>query len=102
MRQDAFDNRTLNTFASIGTAFANRRRRNGNFAIAPVEGTAARKADHLRINIEDDVAKGIDNGFDAYRFIHCALPEVDLDAIDTSTQMFGRRLSAPLLVSCMT
>jgi len=103
MWQNAFDNRTLNTFASFGTAFANRRRRLGAIDVAPGNGTAARKADHLRINIEDDVAaKGIDNGFDAYRFVHCALPEMDLDAIDTTTELFGRRLAAPLLISCMT
>ena len=105
MWQNAFDNRTLNSFASFGNAFAQRRKRhsNGDIGVVSSDGTAARKADHIRINLEDDVAaKGIDNGFDAYRFIHCALPEVDLDAIDTSTEVFGRRLAAPLLVSCMT
>jgi isopentenyl-diphosphate delta-isomerase len=104
MWQNAFDNKALSTFASMGSAFINRRARNGNGGLTSVEsGTASRKADHIRINIEDDVAaKGIDNGFDAYRFVHCALPEVDLDAIDMSTELFGRRLAAPILISCMT
>ncbi|MBV8367022.1 MAG: type 2 isopentenyl-diphosphate Delta-isomerase [Candidatus Eremiobacteraeota bacterium] len=104
MWQNAFDNKAVSTFASIGSAFVNRRARTGNGSLAPVDGgTASRKADHIRINIEDDVAsKGIDNGFDAYRFVHCALPEVDLDAIETSTELFGRRLAAPILISCMT
>lgn len=65
--------------------------------------TPSRKAEHLRINIERDVAgKGVDTGFDAYRFEHRALPEIDLTDVDLSTQIFNRRLAAPLLISCMT
>ncbi len=67
------------------------------------KGTVARKADHLRINIEDDVtAKGISNGFDDYRLVHRALPEIDLEAVDTSLEVLGRQLSAPIFISCMT
>ncbi|HKF76282.1 MAG TPA: type 2 isopentenyl-diphosphate Delta-isomerase [Candidatus Dormibacteraeota bacterium] len=66
-------------------------------------GTVGRKADHIRINLEADVAaKGVTSGFEEYRFLHQALPEIDLDAVDTSVQLFGRRLRAPLLVSSMT
>ncbi|HEX3672186.1 MAG TPA: type 2 isopentenyl-diphosphate Delta-isomerase [Candidatus Cybelea sp.] len=65
--------------------------------------TPSRKAEHIRINVEHDVAaKGIDPGFDAYRFVHRALPEVDLTQVDSSVEIFGRRLAAPLLISCMT
>ncbi len=65
--------------------------------------TAARKADHIRINAERDVgAKGVGNGFERYTFAHQALPEIDLAEVDTSTRLFGRRLAAPLLISCMT
>src|SRR5579864_5387579 len=67
------------------------------------DGTVARKADHVRINLEGDVsAKGVGSGFDEYRFVNCALPEIDLDEVDTSTTIFGRKLSAPILISCMT
>jgi isopentenyl-diphosphate delta-isomerase len=63
---------------------------------------ASRKADHIRINLEEDVAaKGVGGGFDDYYFVHCALPEVDLDQVDPSTEVFGRRQHAPLLISCM-
>lgn len=66
-------------------------------------GTAGRKADHIRINLEENVAaKGITGGFEQYRFVHRALPEIDLAEVDTSTELFGRRLAAPLLISCMT
>jgi len=65
--------------------------------------TARRKADHLRINLEEDVrAKGITAGFEAYRFIHQALPELDLAAVRTGTTIFGKRLGSPLLISSMT
>ncbi|MHB8433596.1 MAG: type 2 isopentenyl-diphosphate Delta-isomerase [Candidatus Tyrphobacter sp.] len=65
--------------------------------------TAARKADHLRINVEEDVAaKGVTSGFERWRFDHCALPEIDLEDVDCSTSLFGRAMRAPLLISCMT
>jgi isopentenyl-diphosphate Delta-isomerase len=66
-------------------------------------GTVGRKADHIRINLHADVgAKGVDSGFEEYRFLHQALPELDLDAVDTSVEVLGRRLAAPLLISSMT
>jgi isopentenyl-diphosphate delta-isomerase len=65
--------------------------------------TARRKDDHLRINLEEDVrAKGIASGFDAYRFEHQALPEIDLGTLSTHSTLFGRSLAAPLLISSMT
>jgi len=65
--------------------------------------TVGRKAEHIRVNLQEDVgAKGVDSGFDAYRFLHQALPELDLDAVDTSVQVLGRRLAAPILISSMT
>ncbi|HET8998478.1 MAG TPA: type 2 isopentenyl-diphosphate Delta-isomerase [bacterium] len=74
----------------------------GQFATCSPSGVASRKADHVRINLEEDVAaKGIASGFDDYEFLHCALPELNLDRVDSSTELFGRRLSAPLLISCM-
>jgi isopentenyl-diphosphate Delta-isomerase len=69
----------------------------------PERTTPSRKAEHLRINIERDVSsKGINAGFDAYRFMHRALPELDLAEVDPSATLFGRRLAAPVLISCMT
>lgn len=65
--------------------------------------TVSRKAEHIRINLQADVgAKGVDSGFDGYSFLHQALPELDLSAVDTSVDLFGRRLAAPLLISSMT
>ena len=65
--------------------------------------STSRKAEHLRINIEQDVrAKGVSSGFERYRFAHCALPEIALDDVDLSVTHFGRVLRAPILISCMT
>jgi isopentenyl-diphosphate delta-isomerase len=70
---------------------------------SPGSRTASRKDEHLRINIDEDVAaKGIDAGFDGWRFIHRALPEIDLDDVTLGTTLLGHRVEAPLLVSCMT
>jgi isopentenyl-diphosphate delta-isomerase len=65
--------------------------------------TPSRKADHIRINIERDVAgKGVEAGFDAYRLTHRALPGIDISAVDTHVELFGKTLAAPILISCMT
>lgn len=74
----------------------------GRVAHRVADETAPRKADHLRVNLEEDVAaKGVASGFDDYRFLHRALPELNLDQVDLSTRLFGRQLAAPLLISCM-
>ncbi|RME55964.1 MAG: type 2 isopentenyl-diphosphate Delta-isomerase [Caldilineae bacterium] len=63
----------------------------------------SRKADHIRINLEEDVtAKGVTTGFERYRFVHQALPELHLEEVDPGVTLFGKRLSAPILVSSMT
>jgi len=74
------------------------------YPIKPTEdGVPSRKADHIRINLEADVAaKGVSSGFDEYRFIHRALPEVDLNEVDTRVEILGHKQAAPLLISCMT
>ena len=65
--------------------------------------TSSRKAEHLRINLEEDVAaKGVRTGFEAYRFMHCALPEIDLADVVTATTVLGWQLASPLFISCMT
>jgi len=70
--------------------------------MAQVTGTAARKADHIRINLEEDVRSGLTTGLERYHFVHQALPELNLADIDTSVKWFGKDLRAPLLISSMT
>ncbi len=41
-------------------------------------------------------------GFDDWRFVHEALPDLDHARIDLGVDFLGRRLKAPFLVSAMT
>ncbi|RMG91086.1 MAG: type 2 isopentenyl-diphosphate Delta-isomerase [Chloroflexi bacterium] len=62
-----------------------------------------RKADHIRINLEEDVQfRSITTGLEKYFFMHQALPELNLAEVDTSTSLFGKQLRTPLLISSMT
>ena len=63
----------------------------------------ARKREHIDTVLGADVsAKGVSTGFERFFFEHAALPELDLDAVDLSTRLFGRALKAPLLIASMT
>lgn len=65
--------------------------------------TQTRKADHLRVCLEEDVQfHQTTTGLEQYRFTHCCLPELDCTDIDLSTSFLGKTLSAPLLISSMT
>ncbi|MHC5935975.1 type 2 isopentenyl-diphosphate Delta-isomerase [Nostoc sp.] len=65
--------------------------------------TQNRKADHIRICLEEDVQSDqITNGLERYRFTHCCLPELNHNDIDLSTTFLGKHLGAPLLISSMT
>ncbi len=65
--------------------------------------TESRKVDHIRINLEQDVQfPNLTTGLEKYRFMHNALPEMHFNEVDTRTMLFGRQLSAPLLISSMT
>lgn len=64
--------------------------------------TSSRKADHIRINLEQEVHSGLTTGLENYRFVHQALPELDLGEIKLDFSLFGKRISAPLFISSMT
>jgi len=70
--------------------------------MAKVTRTSARKSDHIRINLEQDVRSKLTNGLERYFFLHNALPELNLEEVDLSVQVFGKKLKAPLLISSMT
>ncbi len=62
-----------------------------------------RKADHLRITLEEDVSfASLTTGLERYRFVHCALPEMRLEDVNTGVDLLGKPLKAPLLISSMT
>ena len=62
----------------------------------------SRKSDHIRINLEEDVRSGLTTGLERYRFVHQALPELDLKDVGLGLTIFGKRLNSPLLISSMT
>jgi isopentenyl-diphosphate delta-isomerase len=61
-----------------------------------------RKANHISINLEKNVLSGIRTGLERYSFTHEALPEIDLNDVNTSLNLFKRDLAAPILISSMT
>lgn len=63
---------------------------------------AARKRGHIEAVLSGRTQSRVDAGFEALRFEPCALPELDLDAIDLSTCFLGKRLKLPFLISSMT
>ena len=67
--------------------------------VSPID---KRKADHIKINLAEDVRSSLKTGFEKFHFTHEALPEINLAHINTNLSLFGRQLSFPLLISSMT
>lgn len=64
---------------------------------------ADRKRDHLRLALTGDVGFAtLTTGLEHVRVRARALPGHDLADLDLARELWGRRLAAPLLVSCMT
>jgi isopentenyl-diphosphate delta-isomerase len=62
-----------------------------------------RKADHLELCAKEDVGfRGTRTLFDDVRLVHNALADLDEADLDTSTTLFGKKLSAPLVIAAMT
>jgi isopentenyl-diphosphate delta-isomerase len=62
-----------------------------------------RKSDHVHVCLTHDVQfHKLTTGFERYVFTYEALPEINLDDVDTSTNLFGKRLSMPLMISPIT
>jgi isopentenyl-diphosphate delta-isomerase len=64
--------------------------------------TEARKARHLDVCLDDDVASTLDAGWSDVRLRHEALPEIALSEVDCSARFLAFRLRAPILISSMT
>jgi len=68
----------------------------------PGDETTKRKLSHLHTTLHQQVQSHIPTGFDDVRLIHKALPEIDRGEIDMSTEIFGHKLRAPLVIESMT
>jgi isopentenyl-diphosphate delta-isomerase len=60
-----------------------------------------RKADHIQICLNKNV-NATRNYWDDIQMIHGALPEVDMSSIDTSIELFDKKLAAPIIISAIT
>ena len=78
-----------------------RRTSKSNLALNTGPELRDRKAEHIQLALDERMQLK-SYFFDQYSFEHRALPEIDYGEIDLSTRFLGKRLSAPLLVSCMT
>lgn len=67
--------------------------------VAPI---TKRKDDHIKINLEQDVRSTLTTGLEKIHFSHEALPELNLDEVNTRVKLFNREIQAPILVSSMT
>lgn len=61
-----------------------------------------RKKDHVALTLKEDVTYQKRTGFEQYDFNHNALPELDLEEVDPSAALLGRRFDFPLFISSMT
>lgn len=60
-----------------------------------------RKADHIRVCIEERIAP--DHCYwDDIRLLHNAMPELDMDDIDMTADVLGKKLDFPLIVTAIT
>lgn len=65
--------------------------------------TSSRKQQHVEIVVSKNVAfRGKSSGFERWDLVHNALPELDLEEVDASTELLGKRLRLPLLITGMT
>jgi len=65
-------------------------------------GIEKRKQRHIRLSLDEDVESDIGTGFEDVRLVHRALPEIDLEDVSTETELFGKRLASPLIISAIT
>lgn len=61
-----------------------------------------RKKDHVELTVTDGTQYDQPSGFERYRFVHNALPEVNSDEVNTETELLGKTFSFPLFISSMT
>ncbi len=67
------------------------------------ESTARRKDAHLDLCATEEVEPAQNRTlFDCVHLVHCAMPELAVDDVDTSAELFGKRLKLPLVITGMT
>lgn len=64
-------------------------------------GTKKRKMDHIEICLKRDVERGW-SGLSDITLVHRALPHLNLEKVGMGTELLGKKLSAPIIVTAMT
>ncbi len=64
--------------------------------------TRRRKIEHIEICLQENVQCNQSTMFEDIRLIHNALPEIDKDEIDLTTNFLGLRADAPIAIAAMT
>lgn len=65
--------------------------------------TERRKEQHIDINLDENVQfPNLTTGLERFRFVHQALPEINLNEVDTTVSLFGKILQTPVFISSMT
>ncbi len=61
----------------------------------------SRKDDHIKIAAGQNVEEG-NSLFNEVYLVHTALPEIDFDDVDSSVNIFGKKLSFPFIIGAIT
>ncbi|MBN1170172.1 type 2 isopentenyl-diphosphate Delta-isomerase [Candidatus Micrarchaeota archaeon] len=64
--------------------------------------TESRKKDHVELVVEKGAQYEKTAGFERIDFIHNALPEINFDDVDLSTEFLGKKIKYPMLITGMT
>lgn len=60
-----------------------------------------RKIDHIKLSLDEE-SQALNNPFDKYQLDYRALPDINLDDVDTDTKLLGKVISQPLIIASMT
>ncbi|MHA1912124.1 MAG: type 2 isopentenyl-diphosphate Delta-isomerase [Candidatus Kariarchaeaceae archaeon] len=61
-----------------------------------------RKMDHIKLSLTPDAINLKKNGFEFFELVPRAFPEIDYQEVDLSTNLFGKELAVPIIISGMT
>lgn len=62
----------------------------------------SRKQDHVESARKKDVEYTFSAGFSDVRFVHSSLPEMDFESVNCASSLFGKKVSAPIIIVGMT
>ncbi|HET8912244.1 MAG TPA: type 2 isopentenyl-diphosphate Delta-isomerase, partial [Ktedonobacteraceae bacterium] len=67
-----------------------------------VDEVKQRKIEHVNVALNQDISAPQQASWSDIQFVHQALPEVDLDQVETSVNFLGHKLQYPIFISSLT